>query len=234
MAMSRSEMDRRMDRALRLRSAGRRRRGARRRSPPMPSTTSSAGRPARRAAATPPGPFYEALCSPTSSDGKVERQSAASTATISWSTSRCGAARRRAGRSASRARRPAARVPPAARRRVRRRRGAMQRENVWIDMRAVTPAAAAGLIRLPLPRIVGPPQPEAAHPQGPAAGGVAADEARPEARPRADRRREAMVSRATAYRYFPRSRPCFVEAALDTAAPVADEVLRDATAPTIR
>ena len=40
---------------------------------------------------------------------------------------------------------------------------------------------------------------------------------------------EAMVSRATAYRYFPGVEALLVEAALDTAAPVADEVLRDAS-----
>ena len=39
---------------------------------------------------------------------------------------------------------------------------------------------------------------------------------------------EAMVSRATAYRYFPGVEALLVEAALDTAAPVAEEVLRDA------
>ena len=41
---------------------------------------------------------------------------------------------------------------------------------------------------------------------------------------------EAMVSRATAYRYFPGVDALLVEAALDTAAPLADEVLRGAPA----
>ena len=41
---------------------------------------------------------------------------------------------------------------------------------------------------------------------------------------------EAMVSRATAYRYFPGVEALLVEAALDTAAPIADEILRGAPA----
>ena len=61
---------------------------------------------------------------------------AASTATTSWSTSRCGAARRRAGRSASRAGAgrsssaccTSSSSPPTA---------TMKRENVWIDLAAI-------------------------------------------------------------------------------------------------
>ena len=212
--------------AFRLRGRGRRRRACWRRSRPMPSTTSSAGRPARPTAAMPRGRSTR-RCSPICPTAR-SNASAASTATTSWSTSRCGAARRRAGRSASRARTgrsssaccTSSSSPPTA---------TMQRENVWIDLRADHPAAAAGLT-MAAADDVGRAEPEAAHPQGPAAGGLAPDEAGP-ASPTSRRSPRRRWSRGPPPIATSRaSRRCCSRPRSTCAVPEAAEVLRDAPA----
>ena len=106
--------------------------------------------------------------------------------------------------------------------------GEIQRENVWIDLAAIIAAAAAGLTWRAGETGGRPNQKRRTRKDLlQAAARLMKQGRKPDLEEIAE---EALVSRATAYRYFPGVEALLVEAALDVAVPEPHEVLRDAPA----